>query len=192
MHAISYQMKRCHLSAVALGRKVFRGTKSPTDPQYDGVPEMTPARFDILHLVFGKGWPQAFTPGRIELAELRRMLGLARSTVSEAVRRLVELEWVTCALEEGNDRNKVVALTEKGFELFKKALNLVYNRRFLTRHFQRYVDPPPPRTNPRWKPMRPWRAAERLRDIRDELEGLAKHLFDHSARLYNIHGEPDD
>ena len=186
-------MKRCHLSAVALGRRVFRGTKAPTDPQYDGVPEMTPARFDILHLVFGKGWPKSNTLGSIQLAELRQSLGLARSTVSEAVRRLVELEWVTCELQDGNDRNKVVSLTEKGLALFKKALHLVYNERLLTRHFQRYVDPPPVRETIRpWRPMRPWRVAWALREIRDELEGLAKHLFDQSAMLYNIHGEPDD
>ena len=194
MHAISFQMKRCHLSAVALGRKVFRGTKAPDDPSYDGVPEMTPARFDILHLVLGKGWPQSSTPGTIELSMLRRLLGLARSTVSQAVKRLVELELVTCGLDPvGNQRNKIVEITEKGLAVFKKALNLVYNRGFLTRHYQRYVDPPPARgERRRWRPMRPWRVAEALREFRDDLEGLARHLFDDSAMLYNIHGAPED
>ena len=194
MHAISFQMKRCHLSAVALGRKVFRGRRPPDDPDYDGVPNMTPARFDILHLVFGKGWPQSSTPGRIELAELTELLGLTRSTVSQAVRRLVELGMVTCELDpRGSQRNKIVSLTESGLALFKKALNLVHERGFLKRHYQRYVDPPPARgERRRWTPMRPWRVAEALREIRDDLEGLARHLFDRSTLLYNIHGAPED
>lgn len=194
MHAISYQMKRCHLSAVALGRKVFRGRKPLDDPNYDGVPDMTPARFDILHLVYGTGWPKSFTPGSIELAQISKILGLARSTVSQAVRRLVQLELVTCELlPKGSQRNKVVMLTAKGLVLFKKALNLVHNHGFLKRHYQRYVDPPPALgERRRWIPMRPWRVAEALRVIRDDLEGLAQHLFDRSEMLYNIHGAPED
>ena len=192
MHAISYQMKRCHLSAVATGRKIFRGRRSPSDPRYDGVPNMTPARFDILHLVFGKGWPQSNVPGRIPLSSIHRLLGLARSTVSQCVRRLVELEIVTCELEDGNARDKVVSFTESGLALFKKALNLVYNERFLTRHYHRFVDPRSARPSACRKPMRPWRVAEQLRRIQDELEALASHLFDQSTPLYNIHGAPED
>lgn len=193
MHAVSFQMKRCHLSAVRLGRRILRGRRRSEDSGYDGDPDMTPARFDILYLVFGQGRPRSNMPGTIALATLRRLLGLARSTVSQAVKRLVQLGFVTCEWSSWSARNKVVTLTSEGWERFKKTLDLVFNERALSRHYQRYVDPPPYRERcPPWRPMRPWRNAQALRDVRDELESLARHLFDESAMLYAIKGEPDD
>src|SRR5258708_250312 len=115
MHAINYQLKRAHLCAVAIGRKILRGTKPPDDPDYDGVPDMTPARFDILYLVLGRKVGRLPAPRAIEMTELRKALGLARATVSKAVKRLVELGLVTCGLPfSGSERNKVVRLTEEG------------------------------------------------------------------------------
>jgi len=113
MHAFAFQMKQCHLASVAVGRGLFRGTRPPDDPEFDGVPDMTPARFDLLYLVFGKGPAFSTVPGEIEMPSLRRFLGLAKSTVSEAVQRLVELVLVTCEYADWNGRMKVVRLTEE-------------------------------------------------------------------------------
>ena len=191
MHAITFKMKRCHLSAVAFGRSIFRGSRKPDDPEYDGVPDMTPARFDILYLVHGDGNPQSSTPGRIEMAELRKFLGLARSTISEAVGRLVELGFVTCAPSGGDARCKVIELTEKGLSRIKRAIELVFEGQVLARHLERYVDPVPIE-NADWKRKLASRIAEELGDIRDELEALAAHLFDRSADLYVVYTDDDD
>src|SRR5882757_1334451 len=122
MHAISYQLKRAHLSAVAVGRRILRGTKPPDDPDFDGVPDMTPARFDILYLVLGRKMKYLPAPRALEMATLRKKLGLARATISKAVKRLVQLGLVTCELESGNERNKVVRLTDEGTARIKRAL----------------------------------------------------------------------
>ena len=187
MHAISYQLKRCHLSAVAIGRKILRGTKPPEDPDYDGIPDMTPARFDILYLGLGRKMPLLGEPRAIEMSQLRKALGLARATISKAVKRLVELGLVTCEYRPGSDRNKVVALTKEGTARIKRALHLVFTGRALTRHYQRYV------TNALLsRRKRPWRIAEELRNIWWDLEALARHHFDKSLVLYGIRGEPEE
>jgi DNA-binding MarR family transcriptional regulator len=182
-------MKRCHLSAVAIGRKILRGTKPPEDPDYDGVPDMTPARFDILYLVLGRKMPLLGEPRSIEMAELRRKLGLARATISKAVKRLVQLGLVTCDFHPGgNRRNKVVWLTDEGTARIKRALHLVLTGRMLARHYARYVTKDP---LGRILRKRPWKIAEELTNIWHELESLARHHFDKSDVLYNIRGEPD-
>lgn len=189
MHAISYQLKRCHLSAVALGRKILRGTKPPEDPDYDGVLDMTPARFDILYLVLGRKMPLLGEPRSIEMADLRRKLGLARATISKAVKRLVQLGLVTCDFHPGGSRrNKVVALTDEGCARIKRALHLVLTGRMLSRHYGRFVS-----TDPLGKIVRkrPWKIAEELTNTWDDLQSLARHLFDKSDVLYTIRGQPD-
>ena len=191
MHPITFKMKRCHLSAVAFGRAIFRGTRRPDDDKYDGVPDMTPARFDILYLVHGEGNPESSTPGRIGMAELRKLLGLARSTISEAVGRLVELGFVTCEPSDGDARCKVVELTKMGLSRIKRAIELVFEGQVLARHLERYVDPVP-NGNVDWKRKLASHIAEELGDIRDELEALAAHLFDRSADLYVVYTEDDD
>jgi DNA-binding MarR family transcriptional regulator len=188
MHAISYQLKRGHLCAVAFGRKILRGSKPPEDPDYDGVPDMTPARFDILYLVLGRKMRLLGAPRAIEMAELRRKLGLARATISKAVKRLVELGLVTCDFRPGSQRNKVVSLTDEGSARIKRALHLVLTGRMLSHHYGRFVS-----TDPLGRVVRkrPWKIAEELTNIWWELESLARHLFDKSHVLYNIVGEPD-
>jgi DNA-binding MarR family transcriptional regulator len=172
---------------VAIGRKIFRGTKPPEDPDYDGIPDMTPARFDILYLVLGRRMRLLGEPRAIEMSQLCKALGLARATISKAVKRLVELGLVTCELRPGSDRNKVVALTEEGTARIKRALHLVFTGRALTRHYQRYVT-----ETILGKRKRPWRIAEELRNIWWELEALARHHFDKSHVLYDIRGEPEE
>jgi DNA-binding MarR family transcriptional regulator len=189
MHAISYQLKRCHLSAVAIGRKIFRGTTPPEDPDFDGVPDMTPARFDILYLVLGrKKKPCLRAPRAIEMTQLRKALGLAGATISKAVKRLVVLGLVTCELRANSDRNKVVALTDEGEARIKRALHLVFTKRALTRHYQQYVVKA---SFGRLSPKRPWRIAAELTETWEDLQSLARHHFDKSTVLYDIRGERD-
>jgi DNA-binding MarR family transcriptional regulator len=172
---------------VAIGRKILRGNKPPEDPEYDGVPDMTPARFDILYLVLGRKMPLLGEPRSIEMSDLRKALGLARATISKAVKRLVELGLVTCELRAGSDRNKVVALTEEGAARIKRALHLVFTGRALTRHYQRYVA-----RADRGTRKRPWRIAEELRILWWDFQALARHHFDKSRVLYGIRGEPEE
>lgn len=82
MHALSFLQKRGHLSAVALGRRMFAR-----------VPPMTPARFDILHVIYDRARYVGTSLGDapMYMAEIRKRLGLSRQTVWKMVERLVEL-----------------------------------------------------------------------------------------------------
>lgn len=188
MHAISYQLKRGHLCAVAIGRKIFRGTKKPDDPDYDGVPDMTPARFDILYLVLGrKMGPMTPAPRSIAMSELVRRLGLARATISKAVKRLVELGLVTCSYAGSGRRDKRVELTEEGAARIKRAMHLVFTGRQLARHYRRYIA----KQHLTKKKNLAWHIAEELSELWFELRHLARHLFDRSDVLYNVRADPD-
>jgi DNA-binding MarR family transcriptional regulator len=188
MHAISYQLKRAHLSAVAIGRKILRGNKHPLDPDFDGIPDMTPARFDILYLVLGRRTRFTAAPRSIEMSELRRKLGLARATISKAVKRLAQLGLVTCGLRPGgSQRNKVVFLTDEGAARIKRALHLVFTGRALARHYRRFVAKEYPE-----KPRNfAWLIAQELDRLWYELQDIARHHFDKSEVLYSIRSEPD-
>src|SRR6185295_11050000 len=139
MHVINHQLKRGHLSAVAIGRRIFRGTGDPDDPHCDGVPDMTPARFDILYLVLGKKFKETPEPRCIRVASLRKALGLAAATISKALKRLGELGLVFVDFAPGSARDKVVYLTDKGTARIKLALHLVFTRRALARHYNRFI-----------------------------------------------------
>lgn len=137
MHQLSFQCKRAHLAAVAFGRRIFEGTKAPDDPDFDGVKDMTPARFDILFLVhgqFSREW--RFMEGSLAMTTLRRRLGLSRATISKAVKRLIELGLLTA--EQLDGRSKVVRLTKEGFARIRHAMHLVFSGRVLARHYRHF------------------------------------------------------
>lgn len=185
MHAISYQLKRAHLCAVAIGRRIFRGTKKVDDPDFDGIPHMTPARFDILYLVLGKR-VGGYQPPGIEMAKLVKILGLARATISKAIKRLIELGLVNCDFVPGNARDKWVWLTPVGRALIKRAIHLVFTGRALARHYRRLGAKTCPTTK-----NRPAAIDEELCQILFGLEDLARHLLDTSRSIYHLRGDWD-
>lgn len=109
---MSYLQKRQHLSAVALGRTMFAR-----------VLDMTPARFDILHLVYqkGRGKDLTDTDNWLPLAALRRRLGLRRQTVFQIVERLVELGILQKRPDPDDRRRRILALTDAGIARVHRA-----------------------------------------------------------------------
>ena len=190
MHAISYQLKRAHLCAVAIGRRIFRGTKKIDDPDFDGIPHMTPARFDILYLVFGKRIG-CYRPDGIGMATIVRTLGLARATISKAIKRLVELGIVTCDHVEGNARDKWVSLTKLGHVLIRRAIHLVFTGRALSRHYRRLISVSPTQGKQAKRKNFPAFIDSELCDILYELGHIARHHFDTSLEIYYRRGDWD-
>lgn len=187
MHPISYQLKRGHLCAVAIGRRIFRGTKKPDDPDFDGVLDMTPARFDMLYLLFHKRLGVYQPPHGLPMAELVRRLGLARATVSKAVQRLVELGLVTLSYMNGSARNKWVELTREGVARIKRALYIVFTGRALARHYRTHAG----QRCTRGRRQRRARILNELVNMHDEAQALAVHLFDRSVPIYPVRGDWD-
>lgn len=101
MHAILFSLKRAFHSSLRIPRRVTR------------LHGLTPARFDLLHLVHS--W-QLDVPQ----AELRKALGVSRATVSRMLRSLEELGIVRRrrALDR---RTRDVSLSDYGRTLFRRA-----------------------------------------------------------------------
>jgi DNA-binding MarR family transcriptional regulator len=122
MHPMSFQQKRVHLCAVARGREMFAG-----------VEDMTPARFDILTLIYGhhSKMMRAVCGHEIEQAAVTRALGLSRQTVWKMVERLVELGLITKTKDPNyNARRNILTLTEEGVRRIRQAFGAAYTETY--------------------------------------------------------------
>ena len=130
MYGTTFWIKRVHLGSVALGKRAL-----------EVLEHMTPARYDLLYVLrtrtnagVPKGWPKL--QHVMWQSEIRRYLGLHRSTVSKMVKRLVEIGWLTREAELGDARMKLVALTEAGLQAINIALKIVKREKTVRRWFE--------------------------------------------------------
>lgn len=191
MHPISFQFKRAHLSAVAMGRKLFRGTKDPLDPAFDGVHDMTPARFDILHVISSRyqrvrDCPR---PDCMEMAQVRKELGLHPSTMTVAVRRLIELGLVTAEKAEHDKRKTMLTLTPEGRRRIRRAYHLVFTGRTISRHYRAFIGKRVSR-NVKNRLGRIDYAIDQFWFY--DLVGLGRHLGDKANTVYRFRYESDN
>jgi DNA-binding MarR family transcriptional regulator len=110
MHPLSFLQKRAHLCAVARGREMFAH-----------VEEMTPARFDLLYLMF---------QGETELVKLTAALGLARQTVWKMMDRLVQLGLIVKRNAQYPRRRILLAFTKEGERRMCLAMDAAFSRRW--------------------------------------------------------------
>jgi len=96
MHFLAFRFKRAHLRTLALTR--------PKAAEF----ELTPARFDLLYAVS----KYAFT--LCPQAEIRRILGVARATVSRMLKSLEDLGFIVRTPSPFDKRCKDVTLTDIG------------------------------------------------------------------------------
>ena len=126
MHAISFLLKRAHLSTTNTGQRIL----------YD-VPGMTPARFDILCFARQGGIRRkmkdfAYTTQK----RICEGLGLHASTISKMLRRLEELGWITRQRDYGDRRVKTVMLTKLGLRKTWEAMRITFRGRLLATHYE--------------------------------------------------------
>ena len=101
MHAILFGLKRAFHSSLRIPRRITR---------HHG---LTPARFDMLHLIDGHYFS-------VPQASLRKSLGVSRATVSRMLRSLEELGMVRRS-RAMDHRTRDVSLTDYGRTLFRRA-----------------------------------------------------------------------
>ena len=115
MDAILFGMKRAHHASLRFGHKVL----APFG--------LTPARFDTLYALLGYS---------VRQCELRRVLGVAGSTLSRMLASLERRGWV----ERGERRHtRRVSLTPLGYELIRRALRRVHTGRVAFRMVARAI-----------------------------------------------------
>jgi DNA-binding MarR family transcriptional regulator len=182
MHPISYQLKRAHLCAVGVGRRIVNEVEA-----------MTPARFDILFLL-RKQMPRfaprtALGTTRMRQREVQRLLGLSATTISKMFKRLGELGLVTRYRERyGDGRVNFVQLTALGLERIQQALGIVFTGRPLVTSYDALVRPRlPPRPRRTWK----YRLLAELDELLHRVMNTARHHGDTSSIIYRLDYEPD-
>jgi DNA-binding MarR family transcriptional regulator len=174
MHPISWQLKRAHLSAVAAGTGLL-----------SSVPDMTPARFDILFLIHKvRRYERSFGYAADQVA-LTQRLGLSRATVSKMLKRLEQLGLVTKERCHNDGRRNLVRLTQEGIKRFRMALDLVFNGKTLFRAYTSLLG------NRRWSRRTRWRLQHFLAGIYDCLYDIAQLFGDTSHRVYELNYEID-
>jgi MarR family transcriptional regulator for hemolysin len=102
MHPFLFTMKRAFHASAGFARRVLRPVG------------ITPARFDVMALIEKED-------GAIEQSRLTRALGVTRSVVSRMLDRMTELGLVQRVKHEKDRRQRVVLMTEKGWEVFVSA-----------------------------------------------------------------------
>jgi len=128
MNAIVFQLKRAHRSSVKAGRWLLQV-----------VEDMTPARFDIMILIRNAGLKLNARTERkakrrdttlnfcfLEQRAIVQRLGLHKSTVSEALKRLKELGWITIERDYDDGRANLVVMTQLGLERLALACKILY------------------------------------------------------------------
>ncbi len=116
MHSLSFQLKRAHHRVVAFGQSVLRRFG------------LTPARFDLLFIVYVRWTFQKRVYDAPAQTDLCRVLGVTAATVSRMVRSLEELGIVTRFKSPVDRRTKQVSLTKEGLDLFREALRHVFQK----------------------------------------------------------------
>ena len=101
MDRVFFELKRGHIETEKWGRCVLARFG------------LTPARFDVLFALDG-----AF---EMTQTALRRMLGVARATISEMLALLERLELVVRTRADRDRRTWLVELTSKGAAVFRRA-----------------------------------------------------------------------
>jgi len=165
MHPVTFQLKRAHLGAVAVGRRILGDVgvvRREARQRLQGA-VMTPARFDVLFVLFDGsrvrnplrnfGLTKRVRPPddyQCTQAWIQKRLGLHVSTVSKMITRLVKLGLLNASVK---GRTRVVCFTEEGLRLFRQALGYVFGHRYLSLLFRGHVWPrkKPPRSRKRWQ-----------------------------------------
>ena len=139
MHGLTFEVKRAHWAATWFGIHEFRNKAS--EEKIVELEDMTPARFDILYLLHQQGRRRVDPVGyRMAQYEIRRALGLHRTTVSKLVTKMVELGFVTRRPNPFRRGSRMIALTERGIRAVRAALHSVFTEHRLRTKIEAYAD----------------------------------------------------
>ncbi len=130
MHPLQFQLKRAHHRLIAFGKRVLRKFA------------LTPARFDLLYIVYKRWTFQKRLYDAPAQTDLCRVLGVTAATVSRMVRSLEDLGIVRRFRNPVDRRTKQVTLTEEGLQLFREASDHVFETPIVDVAHQRAFGPP--------------------------------------------------
>ncbi len=129
MHHLMFAMKRSYHRALSKARPLLEDL------------ELTPARFDMLFVLFSRRAELYFASGLCEVhtqKSIRRALGVSRETVHTMVDALEAKGLVRrgpAPPDERDRRTKSVVLTDAGLAIIRRATKIAYPRGLLANVF---------------------------------------------------------
>ncbi len=162
MHPLSFQIKRAHHRVIALGKQLLHRFG------------LTPARFDLLVIVYARWEFQKRLYDAPAQTDLCRVLGVTAPTVSRMVRSLEEHGIVRRFRNPVDRRTKQVTLTEEGLALFREAFDHVFAKPRFDRAYQSAFGGPSARIS---------RTVLRLKE---SVQTIAKAFGDTSTLSYDL------
>ncbi|MEO8877386.1 MAG: MarR family winged helix-turn-helix transcriptional regulator [Polyangiaceae bacterium] len=107
MHFVAFRLKRAHHASLRIARQIASRCA------------LTPARFDLLYAL----WNHYFDS--MSQMALRKILGVARSTVSRMLKSLEDLGIIQRSSDNHDRRTRQVGMTEAGRRQFLELLEMV-------------------------------------------------------------------
>jgi DNA-binding MarR family transcriptional regulator len=109
MHAIFFGLKRAYYGALRVSRDALSSE------------QLTPARFDVLVALDVATWrARQFAPSGLWQSRLRRILGVAASTLSRMLRSLEQLHLIERTRVGRDTRQRFVRLSDEGFRRVRR------------------------------------------------------------------------
>lgn len=132
MNIVSYEFKRAHWSMITKALREFR--RLWKDEGIVALRYMTPARYDILHIIAEHWWwnrkpgwrpmPDSLVP----VGNIIEFLGLHPSTVSRTLQRMETRKLIVRTRDVNNERYLQVRMTKKGWEALRAARRVMSER----------------------------------------------------------------
>lgn len=131
MNTVSYEFKRAHWAMITKAMAEFKrlAKEGEVDLQY-----MTPARYDVLHLIAEHRW-WTRTPGRrsmptwaVPVSDIIELLGLHPSTVSVMLRRMEGRLLIVRTRDPNDERYLQVRMTKAGWDALRAARRVMSRR----------------------------------------------------------------
>jgi len=144
MESVAYQAKRTHWGITWFAIRKFRAAAVDESRPRPELEHMTPARFDIMHLIeLRYPYPQAAGEWRIhprmEMRDIIDRLGLTPSTISKTLSGMVKRGLVERFDTAADGRRVVVALTDWGAKAYDAALAMLRTDRLLREQLERIL-----------------------------------------------------
>jgi DNA-binding MarR family transcriptional regulator len=187
MDYLQFQLKRAHLRMVAFGRGVFAPRVRRDGREEPGVPDMTPARFDLLYALHGAPSHNRRQLGGVLIgvrtqSQLRDALGVSKATVSKMLLRLEELGLVLRVGGLRDKRQNLILLTKEGLRRVRLAFEIVFTRGVVHRRLSRVCTP----ARRRLTQVRYW-----IYQVFESVRRIAEHFGDPTTLLHYENPFPD-
>lgn len=137
MHGLTFSVKRAHWATTWFAIREFR--RKASSEKREELRRMTPARFDILFLMHEQRRLLPYLGYGIAQYDIRKRLGLHRTTISKMITAMVHVGFVTRTPHPFRRGAQMIDLTALGVRAIRSALHSVFTDHRLRTRIEAYA-----------------------------------------------------